>query len=328
MHRRQRTSVGPAEVVLAGPNLEMALGDAEVDVRVANEGETVAGLHHGLAISCGGQELEAEALLIDGCGRKQSGLNAKAKPCGRRGIGVAHLLHALDFMLHALRLPVSDGDAACHLLARRKRERFSHLIICKSHPAGVEPERLRQQHNLLTIISDAFAKRGRLRPSHNQIIAHAGELAVLGETALESLRLVLHQLDVQLPHPVALINLRLQQLHYIASQRLRLISPHRMAGLYCFYHVHINNVYEPPQNAAAIFAANIGKCSQKRAPAYGNSAKSTKQCDKKDMMQPLDAQCIAKSMFLACEKAVFAVRNAAYWRVKTWLLEIDIHGAC
>lgn len=64
------------------------------------------------------------------------------------------------------------------------------LAESQSHPARVQTQRLSQQHDFLATISDGFV--GTFLADHRQIIAHTDELAILGESAGESVRFVGH----------------------------------------------------------------------------------------------------------------------------------------
>ena len=145
-------------------------------------------------------------LLIDSCGCKQSSLYARTEPIR---VFVHFLIctfthffigrpHIFDYIiktfllrvLHTLRRAITEGYNTVENFA------FADLILVRllaerqPHPTGVQAQSLSQQHNLLATISDDFIRT--FLADHRQIIAHAAELAILGESAGESIRFVGH----------------------------------------------------------------------------------------------------------------------------------------
>ena len=91
-------------------------------------------------------------------------------------------------MLHTLRRAITEGYNTVEHFA------FTDFILVRlfaegqTHPAGVQAQRLSQQHNLLAALTDGFIRT--FLADHRQVIAYAAELAVFGESAGESIRFV------------------------------------------------------------------------------------------------------------------------------------------
>ena len=137
-------------------------------------------------------------------------------------------------MARALCLTIADSDIRLDNLALVKHISIGNLLVAQPHPTGVQPKRLCQEHEVLAIIADTLVQVISFLPCHDQITGHITELAVLSQRSLESLWLVLNQLDVKTPPLVDFSNLLFQLSAGIFCQRLILVSPHTMPGFYGF----------------------------------------------------------------------------------------------
>ena len=130
-------------------------------------------------------------------------------------------------MLHALGGTVAEGDDAVELLAVGDGVLVGLLLKGQAHPATVQSQRLRQQHQPLAVVADSLV--GILGANHGEVVAHAAELAI-GEriAATKGLRLVDNQLDMQLALPITRGDLLIETHDNTCLDGLFLILPHRM----------------------------------------------------------------------------------------------------
>ena len=85
-------------MVFSGSNLKMALGDAKIHLSESNQGEVPLGQYpYRFSVPCR-DILKEELLLIHSCRGKKSRFHTLPEPAWRKVIGVADLLHALDFV--------------------------------------------------------------------------------------------------------------------------------------------------------------------------------------------------------------------------------------
>ena len=182
----------------------MILDDAEVHLRVANHREDGLGRDLGkLAVVAEPQVLQVELLLVDGRGRKERRVDALLKPLRCEVTGVADLPDILDLVIGALRPTVAQGDVAADFLTVFQFIRAWDLAVAHAGPAGVQPEGLGKQDELLSVVSDLLVQVVALPSGHHEVIRHAREGAVADEPA-ERLWFAGDQLDVQ---PCLLVDL-------------------------------------------------------------------------------------------------------------------------
>ena len=97
------TALRPVEVLLAGAELEVATGDAEVGLHVARKRAAGGGNDLGLLSGGGGGEVgEVELLLVDGRRSLARGLHSGGEPGRRVGADIAELLDGLGLVAVAL----------------------------------------------------------------------------------------------------------------------------------------------------------------------------------------------------------------------------------
>ena len=191
----------PLKVDLSSSNLKVVFRNAQVHLGIANHGESFLGPHL-MAAAIHAHVLKHELLLVHGGWGEQGSLNALPEP-RRSDVRVvvgraAHLFNGLDLMARALCLAIADGDIRLDDLAFFQHVCVGNLLIAQSHPAGVQAKRLRQEHQVLTVIADALIEVVGLLSCHDQITGHITELTVLCQRSLESLWLVSYQLDVKI----------------------------------------------------------------------------------------------------------------------------------
>ena len=207
----------------------MVLRDAEVDDGVADHREERLG-----ADSAGPDEGEAELLLVDGGGREQRGLDPAQEPFGRGGRSFVELLDRFERMRHPRRETIAQRDHAVDYIPTPQRERARNLRIRQPDPAGVQPERLREQHQRFAVVPDCLLGLATFRPRHDEVIPHAGELPILPHPARERPRLLEHELDVKAGGAIDLRDRILQHADLFRLDRAVDIPAHGMALLYGF----------------------------------------------------------------------------------------------
>lgn len=212
----------PVGAGLVGGFLEVALDDAQVDGVPCS----VLGCLRADGPAVGAQRY-AEMLVVHGGGGQLRRLHGQREPFRRLvAFDRAELGDRLGAAGRSLRLPVADGDAdaqrlagghACvRLLARDER-----------HPAGVEPQRLRRQHQALPPIAHRLVLRAPVGDERDMGGGAAHEANACDK--LEHLGVVEDDLDVQPALADALVDDHQQRGHRAAVDGLVAVRAHRMA---------------------------------------------------------------------------------------------------
>lgn len=214
----------PHHFVGRGACLEVVLGDAQI--HLGEEAPAGGGAHAAV-----GQQAEREFLLIHGGGGQQSSLDGTAEPFGHGGGGARHLVESLHPMCPPVVYAMAQGDDAAQLFARQQAQGFGVLFVGEAHPARVEPQSLRLEHELFAVVAHAAVELRPLGSGHGQIVAHTRKVAVVGQTAHEGARLVGNKTYVEAALLVAGGYERREALNNFGFDGADGVAPNGMAGL-------------------------------------------------------------------------------------------------
>ena len=167
----------------------MVLDDTQID---SGAGAASCGSFHPVPL-----QFEGKFLLIHRRWGQQRSLHPVTEPRRDLPLSPRDRLEVLGAAGLALCLPVAYGDDQTQLLPLAHRKGLRHLFIGSRHPAGVHPQILGLQHQMLAVIAALLLKPLSLRTHKGNVVGNAAEKAVVGQKAAESLALVDHKLNVQ-----------------------------------------------------------------------------------------------------------------------------------
>ena len=98
-------------------------------------------------------------------------------------------------MRHTLGLAIAEGNHINLFLAVQNRR--SAFAIGQCHPAGIQAQFLRFEHQLLPAVSECFLQRRGLRSDQSNIILDALKLAVMRHDGFETSRIIIDDLHMQ-----------------------------------------------------------------------------------------------------------------------------------
>lgn len=147
----------------------MALGDAEIHLR---EGAALgARAHERRALVIGAAQGEGERLPVQGRGGEQGRVHAALEPGRSVVVAGAHLVGRLRLVRYAGRCAIAQGDDGGELLAQIHVVGAVHHLVGAADPAGVQAERLGQQHELLAVVAHDAVELLALGPHEGQVVA-------------------------------------------------------------------------------------------------------------------------------------------------------------
>ena len=178
--------------MITGADFKMALDNAKVDLRITGHGKQGACFNF-VDIS----QDEPELLLVDSSRCQQGGFHAGFEPGRHFPVSLVEFLHGLHRMLDTLVRTVTERYLTMDNITVTQLESTGNLLISNTDPAGVESERLGQQDELFTVITDLFFPLLSFRSGHYKVILHAGEGAVGNQETGKSPGLLQDKLHVQ-----------------------------------------------------------------------------------------------------------------------------------